>query len=958
MGGSFHYIGSVTGQAALLSATTGTYDANFPKIDGIVYATIPDGNGGWFIGGDFTEIAGIARSRIAHILSDNSVDPNWNPGANNRVLSFALTPDKKTLFVAGGFTTIAGNSVSNIAAISAVNGQMVSNWAISADYEIISISLLGNILYVGGGFANIGGLKRDGLAAINISTLTVNAWDPNKGGINPSGTYLINNVTAINKKVFIGGRFTSMNGVACSGLISVDATTANVDESLIINFNASLTTISIDKNATVLYAGGDFDLVGTVACRGIAKIDLTTGKHLTNWKPSPNLGVSEITLSEDESTLYVSGSFVKIGGEWRNKIAALNAATGAVTNWAPHASDLSNTISVYGDKVLIGGSFTSVNGILRRYAAAVSVKNSVVLDWNPDMEYDVYAMARKGNKLYMGGWFVKAGTTTRNFVAAVDVTTAAVDPDFNPSANGIVWGLVTDNNNLFAYGTFTTIGGNKQKYVSKLDMTTGAPILTFNPDVDARVTALAIDGNTVYLGGFFGFMGSTVRNRIGAVDITTGAPTSWNPVANNLVKSLALSSDKQTIFACGLFTQIGGQTRRSFAALSTATGKATNLNVIVDLVGYNNSVDGFSISDNTLFAFGSFNDLNGKSRAGFASIDAASGDVTDWNPATYGKTFFQDGLLANSNFVLVGGGFSKIDGRLCSNFGIVKAGYPNAPILNEASNINTNTFTANWTAATTGNLATKYVLDLSLQSDNFAPAKLISASGALAQTAGIQIASNINTQSITGLELGKTYVYRIRAVNAFGSSAFSNTQTITPVASNTPSSISSFLPTAGPRGTLITISGVNLNSITNVAINGEYAESFVFNSGDIIAKVAKTTAYGSGSIILQSAQGNIYSPGLFTVSFPTAVQTEFESQPLHVSPIPFTTELRLQGVELDIGECKAILYNISGIPIANWAWVQTSITVDKVFDVPEVAPGFYILEILQNEKVKRFRVMK
>lgn len=217
LGGSFHYIGSVTGQAALLSATTGTYDANFPKIDGIVYATIPDGNGGWFIGGDFTEIAGIARSRIAHILSDNSVDPNWNPGANNRVLSFALTPDKKTLFVAGGFTTIAGNSVSNIAAISAVNGQMVSNWAISADYEIISISLLGNILYVGGGFANIGGLKRDGLAAINISTLTVNAWDPNKGGINPSGTYLINNVTAINKKVFIGGRFTSMNGVACSG---------------------------------------------------------------------------------------------------------------------------------------------------------------------------------------------------------------------------------------------------------------------------------------------------------------------------------------------------------------------------------------------------------------------------------------------------------------------------------------------------------------------------------------------------------------------------------------------------------------------------------------------------------------------------------------------------------------------------------------------------------------------
>lgn len=93
----------------------GSLDATFnPGTNGIVYALAVQPDGKILVAGDFTTIGGghtgsTARSRIARLLPDGSVDSTFNPGANNSVLATALQPDGKVV-VGGRFTAIGGGT--------------------------------------------------------------------------------------------------------------------------------------------------------------------------------------------------------------------------------------------------------------------------------------------------------------------------------------------------------------------------------------------------------------------------------------------------------------------------------------------------------------------------------------------------------------------------------------------------------------------------------------------------------------------------------------------------------------------------------------------------------------------------------------------------------------------------------------------------------------------------------
>src|SRR5512140_2320816 len=56
LGGGFTRIGPASGGGVPLDSTSGAPLAGFPKVAGIVQAVVPDGAGGWFIGGAFTSV--------------------------------------------------------------------------------------------------------------------------------------------------------------------------------------------------------------------------------------------------------------------------------------------------------------------------------------------------------------------------------------------------------------------------------------------------------------------------------------------------------------------------------------------------------------------------------------------------------------------------------------------------------------------------------------------------------------------------------------------------------------------------------------------------------------------------------------------------------------------------------------------------------------------------------------
>jgi hypothetical protein len=105
IGGDFTSVGPCVPFGVPVEATTGLPDTSFANPDGIVKVAVPDGSGGWFVGGCFTIVGGTPRANIAHINSAGEVT-DWDPGADGQILSLALSGN--TIYVGGKFTSIDG----------------------------------------------------------------------------------------------------------------------------------------------------------------------------------------------------------------------------------------------------------------------------------------------------------------------------------------------------------------------------------------------------------------------------------------------------------------------------------------------------------------------------------------------------------------------------------------------------------------------------------------------------------------------------------------------------------------------------------------------------------------------------------------------------------------------------------------------------------------------------------
>ncbi len=107
---------------------------------GFVSASVPDGAGGFYIGGAFGEVGGQPRKNIAHILADGSVDPAFDPGADDTVLALAVSGS--TVYAGGWFTQIGGQPRSRIAALDATTGNATSWQSNVRDYSLSRITAI------------------------------------------------------------------------------------------------------------------------------------------------------------------------------------------------------------------------------------------------------------------------------------------------------------------------------------------------------------------------------------------------------------------------------------------------------------------------------------------------------------------------------------------------------------------------------------------------------------------------------------------------------------------------------------------------------------------------------------------------------------------------------------------------------------------------------------------------
>ena len=114
---------------------------------------VSDGAGGWYIGGEFTQVGGVARNYIAKINADGSLN-SWNPGADGYI--HTLTVSGNTLYAGGSFANIGGQPRSHIASFNTTTGALNSWNPDEPDGDINTITIDGGQDYSGGTFSMVG----------------------------------------------------------------------------------------------------------------------------------------------------------------------------------------------------------------------------------------------------------------------------------------------------------------------------------------------------------------------------------------------------------------------------------------------------------------------------------------------------------------------------------------------------------------------------------------------------------------------------------------------------------------------------------------------------------------------------------------------------------------------------------------------------------------------------------
>jgi PKD repeat protein len=153
-----------------------------------------------FIAGSFTSAANTINPTttvnqpylLAYNLNSGLIDTTFRPTfGGGGVTAVEATPDGTKLFVAGSFNTVGGVARQKVASLNLTTGAPISTFAFtqSTNNQATALAATNSTLYVGGRFSRINGQLRTGLAAVNTASGAVDMSFDNQlsGGIGVDG---------------------------------------------------------------------------------------------------------------------------------------------------------------------------------------------------------------------------------------------------------------------------------------------------------------------------------------------------------------------------------------------------------------------------------------------------------------------------------------------------------------------------------------------------------------------------------------------------------------------------------------------------------------------------------------------------------------------------------------------------------------------------------------------------
>jgi hypothetical protein len=345
----------------ILDAKTGRALAAF-RVNNPIRAAIPDGDGGWYIGGGFIRVKGELRKRLAHIDADGRLDPDWKPEANgNGVSVTALAKIGSRLYVAGDFARLEHEPRLHFGALDVRTGKLDPRWRPQPTRPLDQILLAaGNRIIAGGG--SCCSEAGSAVSALDGRTgRTDPTWKPHVGPITlfGSGVYLL---ASNGRGVLVRGGLTRSCADVTIG--EIDPRTARLSRKWSARADrqrslwCQLMAAAIGKRRIFASVNGAATVVafsrssGDVDRRWEAPLTAVTAFYGTT---------SAYAVVVTGRRVFVTGDFDRLRGLHRNGFAAVDADTGRVlAAWQPHAAWPDGTLLAPSrDRLLLGISLST-----------------------------------------------------------------------------------------------------------------------------------------------------------------------------------------------------------------------------------------------------------------------------------------------------------------------------------------------------------------------------------------------------------------------------------------------------------------------------------------------------------------------------------------------------------------------------------------------------------------------
>jgi uncharacterized delta-60 repeat protein len=322
----------------------------------------PDGK--ILIAGNFTEYGGVARTKIARLNADGSLDTSFtsgfssaaasNPTQMEVISSIVVQPDGKML-VGGRFTSYNGTTIHHLLRLNS-DGSLDTNFNSANGLNngreanrILALALQpdGKLL-IGGDFTQYGGVGRNNIARLNADGSLDTNFDPGAGAQGQVNVLTLQT----DGKIMVGGSFLTFNNQFDPNIARLNAN-GSVDTGFVSGYpNAGPTFIEVLPNGKYLM-GGYFSGYGGCSSERLVQIN-SNGSCDTSYSFGTGFDGPVFTAQRlADGTLLIAGNFGNYDGTNVKWLARLYE--GVRISWAAgDASPKTITLSITNDTLAEG----------------------------------------------------------------------------------------------------------------------------------------------------------------------------------------------------------------------------------------------------------------------------------------------------------------------------------------------------------------------------------------------------------------------------------------------------------------------------------------------------------------------------------------------------------------------------------------------------------------------------